>query len=42
LLSRSWTLEGASYPRFQHPRKRIEVALMNKLPRVHAFDDEVG
>ncbi|OAL03633.1 hypothetical protein IQ06DRAFT_216169 [Phaeosphaeriaceae sp. SRC1lsM3a] len=40
-VSLNWCLEGASNPRFQHPRKRLEVTLLNKEPRVYAFDDEV-
>lgn len=38
----SWCLEGASFPRFQHPRKNLEVNMVNKEPRVYAFDDEVS
>ena len=39
-VSLNWSLEGARYPRFQHPRKRLEVTLINKEPRIAAFDDE--
>lgn len=39
-VSLNWPIEGAAYPRFQHPRKRLEVTLINKEPRVAAFDDE--
>ncbi|KAH3962055.1 hypothetical protein HBH51_178940 [Parastagonospora nodorum] len=33
-VSLNWCLEGASNPRFQYPRKNLEVKLMNKEPRV--------
>lgn len=39
-ISLNWRLEGASFPRFQHPRKRLELKLIDKEPRVAAFDDE--
>jgi hypothetical protein len=37
----SWSLQGATNPRFQHSRKGLEVKLLNKEPRDYAFDDEV-
>ncbi|KPI35791.1 uncharacterized protein AB675_11100 [Cyphellophora attinorum] len=41
-VSLNWTLQGATFPRFQHPRKNLEIRAENKFKArgVHAFDDE--
>ncbi|PVI02570.1 hypothetical protein DM02DRAFT_559496 [Periconia macrospinosa] len=39
-VSLNWQLEGATNPRFQYPRNNLHVNMINKEPRVAAFDDE--